>query len=114
MTDIDEKVGDIDNNNSCEKKMMESAEEKEFESLNVFNQYYRKNKERIDKMTTVMLNKVYKIHGYVIRKNYGEIGFKTIKSAVKVSKTEKRLAAIEKAVNQVIGVLSQIQDRLEL
>ena len=33
---------------------------------------------------------------------------------LKVSKTEKRLAAIEKAVNQVINVLNQIQDRLEL
>ena len=40
--------------------------------------------------------------------------FKTIKSTVQVSKTEKRLAAIEKAVNQVIVVLNQIQDRLEL
>ena len=96
MTDIDAKVGDIDRNSSCEKKKMDSFEEKEFESLNDFKEYYRKNKERLDKMTTVMLNKLYKIHGYVIRKNYGEIGFKTIKSTVKVSKTEKRLAAIEK------------------
>ena len=73
-----------------------------------------RNKERLDKVTTDMLNKLNKIHGSVIRKNYGEIGFKTIKSTVKVSKTEKRLAAIEKAVNQVIVVLNQIQDRLDL
>ena len=114
MTDIDAKVGDIDSNGSCDKKKMDFFEEKKFESLNDFKEYYRKNKERLDKMTTVMLNKLYKIHGYVIRKNYGEIGFKTIKSTVKVSKTEKRLAAIEKALNQVINVLNQIQDRLEL
>ena len=113
MTNIDEKVGDIRSNDSCDKKN-DSFEEKEFDSLNDFKEYYRKNKERLDKMTTVMINKLYKIHGYVIRKNYGEIGFKTIKLTVKVSKTEKRLAAIEKAVNQVISVLNQIQDRLEL
>ena len=113
MTDIDAKVGDIGSNDSCDKKK-DSYEEMEFDSLNDFKEYYRKNKERLDKMTTVMINKLYNIHGYVIRKNYGEIGFKTIKSTVKVSKTEKRLAAIEKAVNQVINVLNQIQDRLEL
>ena len=65
-------------------------------------------------MTTVVLNQIYKINGYVIRKNYGEIGFKTIKSTVKVSTTEKRFGAIEKALNQVILAPNQIQDRLEL
>ena len=65
-------------------------------------------------MTIVLINKLFKINRYVIRSNYGEIGFKTIKSSVKVSKTEKRLVSIEKALNQVIIVLNQIQDRLEL
>ena len=63
--------------------------EKNFESLNDFKEYYQKNKDKLDQMTTVLFNKLYKINGYVIRKNYGEIGFKTIKSTVKVSKTEK-------------------------
>ena len=90
------------------------VEEKYFECLNDFKEYYQKNKDKLDKMTTVVLNKLYKINGYVIRKNYGEIGFKTIKSSVKVSKTEKRLVSIEKALNQVIIVLNQIQDRLDL
>ena len=64
------------------------VEEKYFECLNDLKEYYQKNKDKLDKMTTVLLNKLYKINGYIIRKNYGEIGFKTIKSTEKVSKTE--------------------------
>ena len=90
------------------------VEEKYFECLNDFKEYYQKNKDKLDKMTTVFINILYKINWYVIHKNYGEIGLKTIKSTVKASKTGKRLGAIEKALNQVIIVLNQIQDRLEL
>ena len=92
----------------------ENDENIKFESINNFKEYYLKNKDKLDKMTTVLLNQTYKIHGYVIRKNYGNISFKTIKSIVKISKTEKRLAALENAVNQMIHVLTQIQERLGL
>ena len=43
-----------------------------------------------------------------------KLALKQLKSTVKVSKTEKRPAAIEKAVNLVINVLNQIQHHLEL
>ena len=92
----------------------ENDEHIKFESINDFKEYYLKNKDKLDKMTTVLLNQTYKINGYVIRKNYGNISFKTIKSTVKISKTEKRLAALENAVNQMIHVLTQIQERLGL
>ena len=60
-----------------------------------------------------LLNKLFKINGYVTRKNYGELGFKTIKSTVQVSKTEKRLVAIAKALNQIIITMPiQLQKNL--
>ena len=65
-------------------------------------------------MTTVMLNKVSKIHGHVIRKNYGKIGFKTIKSAVKVSKTEKTFSSDRKSSQSSDYCVESNKDRLEL
>ena len=34
------------------------VEEKYFECLNDFKEYYQKNKDKLDKMTTVLLNKL--------------------------------------------------------
>ena len=86
----------------------------EFDSLDEFKEYYLKNKAKLDKITTVVLNQTYKIKGYLIRRNHGILSFKTIKSTIKISKTEKRLAALENAVNQMIHVLNQIQERMGL
>ena len=44
-------------------------EQQTFNSLAEFRDYYSKNKEHIDSLSTVMLNQLYKIKDYIIRKN---------------------------------------------
>jgi len=83
-----------------------------FESLNEFRDYYAKNKERIDGYTTVVLNNMFKIKDYVIRKNYGTIGFRSTKaiprSDIKNKKgLEDRVTQLEESVNQIINIINQ-------
>jgi hypothetical protein len=91
------------------KKEVEIKSENNFESLNDFKEYYSKIKKKLDSMCTVMLNKTYKIKDYVIRKNYGDIGFRKISKNVKTSRGdafEQRIEALENALNEVIEILN--------
>lgn len=85
---------------------------KRFKSIEEFKNYYEKNKDKIDRMSTVVLNKTYKIEGYSIRKNYGVIGFRHINSNPNKVKNEKRIEVLENVVNQMVNALNSIQERL--
>lgn len=89
-----------------------SFETKTFNSLAEFRDYYSKNKEHIDSLSTVMLNQLYKIKDYIIRKNHGNIGYRSTRALVKVNsnkqKLEERLTQLETSFNQMVTVVNQL------
>jgi hypothetical protein len=98
----------------CEEDKKEDKKEDEnrFKCLNDFKKYYEENKDRIDGMSTIVLNKTYKIDGYTIRKNYGVIGFRPINCNPNKIKNEKRIERLEDLVNKMIEVLNKIQEQM--
>jgi hypothetical protein len=92
----------------------EKEDENRFKTIEQFKEYYEKNKDRIDKMSTCVLNKTYKIDGYKIRKNYGVIGFRHVNPKISKMNNEKRIEELEEVVNQMIVVLNEVQERLKM
>ena len=88
--------------------------EREFETPEQFNIFYSKNKENIDKQTTHILNKKYKIQGFVITRQKGELCLK--KPWVKKNKTEhvdndleERVCILEKTVDEITDLKERVQ-----
>lgn len=81
---------------------------KKFNSINDFKKYYAENKESIDKLTTVVLNQMFQIENYVLRKNYGVISFRSTKSCSNKNKNslEERVKQLEEAVNDIINIIN--------
>ena len=81
---------------------------KTFDSIEKFQEYYKKNQEEIDNQSTVALNLRYKIKDYVIRKSHGSIGFKRVGTCVKMNPLNKRLTMVEELLNQVIEKVNEM------
>ena len=97
--------------------------EREFETPEQFNIFYSKNKENTDKQTTHILNKKYKIEGFVITRQKGELCLK--KPWIKKNKTEhvdndleERVCILEKTVDEItdlkqrVSVLEKANDEI--
>ena len=84
------------------------SEVKKFNSIIDFKKYYSENKESIDKLTTVVLNQMFQIKDYVLRKNYGVISFRSTKSCSNKNKNtiEERVRQLEETVNHIINIIN--------
>ena len=84
-----------------------------FENIEDFKEFYKNNKAELDAKSTVVLNKLYKIKDYIIRKNYGSIGFKRIGSCVRMNPLNKRITVVEETLNELIEIVNNLQSRFK-
>ena len=89
---------------------------KHFETPEEFNLYYHQHKEEIDKQTTHILNKKFKISGYHITKIKGDLCLKKLREneveeqetdlQIRVENLEKKIKDICKQMNEIITYLN--------
>ena len=82
----------------------------EFETPEEFNLYYHQHKEELDKQTTHILNKKYKIKGYHITKLKGNMCLKKLKEPEEVvqKSLEERIAELEKKIAELYAQVDEI------
>ena len=81
----------------------------QFETPEEFNLYYHQHKEELDKQTTHILNKKYKIKGYHITKLKGNMCLKKLKENEEVEKSlEERIAELEKKIAELYAQVNEI------
>jgi hypothetical protein len=87
-----------------------------FPHINAFKKYYSDHKDEIDNLGTNLLNQIYKIDNYLIRKLHGSLIFRKICDNTKCSsdKTLKaRVERLEKSLNDLILQFNNFLDQIE-
>lgn len=84
----------------------------EFENKEEFQRYYNKNKEAIDKMPTRGLNVRFKINGYKLGKQKGELMLYPAKVQTDTKK-EEQSKALEDKVEKLSTLVNAINEKLQ-
>ena len=79
----------------------------EFVDKDEFISYLQEHKEEMDKTTTHMLNKAYRIPGYTITKIKGEISLKAIKNNTTNNDILDRIEYLEEKLEAIVTILNK-------
>ena len=86
-----------------------------FESKKAWKEYYLKNKEAVDLISTGDLNRKYKVKDHLFRRMYNVITFKKDIPYIKKSETvNKRLHVLETSVSNIIEIMNEVQEKLDM
>jgi hypothetical protein len=93
---------------------------KRFENPGAFNLYYKKHKAEVDAMTTIQLNKAFKIPGYHFGKLTNVAGNKEIvirrehyKCKTKLTKPEQ-YQSIQEEINEIKAIVNKLIARMNV
>ena len=91
---------------------------KEFATSEDFNAFYQLNKDKMDKLTTCRLNKMYKIPGYRITKINGILSLKNIPTSkvtvsMRVDTLNEKVNEMSERLNKCILTINKVLDYLD-
>lgn len=81
-----------------------------FETKEDFIEYFDKNKDELNKLTTQKLNKMFNINGYKITKLLGEVSLKKVQESKshnsEIEEIQNKLQTLEKAFANLLETLT--------
>ena len=88
--------------------------ERLFDTPKEFKAFFDSNKETLEKLTTTQLNKLYKVRGYIIRRNYGGVNFRHNNEHAPELASGRRLTRLEDTVDEITTILNKVLDHLHM